>query len=230
MIIAVWALYSAANDKRLAYDLQILQRVYELLGRLEAFVRELRRSDVDLGLRDPRARATIGSFDLELTALTARLARRDRYELLLAYQEYLSNASKPEDEVMKLYSVPLQSNPIPVNYYLRETLRDQFDAMAIKVAPLIDRSSALTQDGSVRWKNAVSDRPRPWPPRSRPRIRKGEHAERSGGVEPTAQLCQPKNPVNQPRAGLTALRCGRCPGDRPRRQASPRRQPAMQRG
>ena len=45
VIISVCALLLAARDRRLAYDLQILHRIYELLGTVEIHLHKTYQSD-----------------------------------------------------------------------------------------------------------------------------------------------------------------------------------------
>jgi transketolase len=106
---------------------------------------------INLGLQDLKNSGTTDSFDLELSALTARLASRSRYEFLLAYQEYMVNSLKPDHEVINNLYPALQSNPI--KYNIRDVSRDKFDELAVQIAPLIEGSSALTQQGGLRWQN-----------------------------------------------------------------------------
>jgi hypothetical protein len=151
VIISVCALLLAARDRRLAYDIQILHRIYELLGRVEIHLHKTYKSDKHRGLQDLKNTETTDSFDLESSALTARLASRSRHEFLLAYQEYLVNSLKPDHEVIKNLYPALQSNP--VKYNIPDVSRDKFDELAVQIAPLIEGSSALTEQGRLRWQS-----------------------------------------------------------------------------
>jgi hypothetical protein len=152
VIIAVCALLSTARDKRLVYDVQILQRVYELLGRLEANLREVLRSDKDGGLSSVRSNELTEPFDLELTALIGRLAGRKKHKLLTDYQEYIAYSFQSYSERVKTYEhVPFQSGP--VQWDPLRSAREAFDAMAEEILPIIEGPYALTRDGRVPWRN-----------------------------------------------------------------------------
>jgi hypothetical protein len=152
VVLSVLALLLVQRDRRVAYDSKVLERIVDLLGKIEEDLVASLKSGKDRGLLDIRASPGVDTFAFRLNTLSSQLISHKRYALIFAYKEYVNLAMATDDEAMPLLHIPFQNHPI--KYVFRKVARESFDGLARPLAPGLQEASGLWLN-EERWQRAL---------------------------------------------------------------------------